>query len=133
MSPTVQPLSDNTETQTPNGNGKNPLVSGVQSALRASIGVFSMGRDEVETIITRLIERGELTETDGRRIVSDLFDRPRQGVRQINDKVSATLDESIVSTLNMLNIPTRSDLQTLSEKINELADKVDELSRKISS
>jgi len=132
MSPTTtQPSSDGKETQT--SNGKNPLVSGVQSALRASIGVFSMGREEVETIINRLVEKGELTEIDGRRILSDLFDRPRQGVRQINEKVSSTLDDSIVSTLNMLNIPTRSDLQTLSEKINKLADKVDELSRKVSS
>ena len=114
-------------------NGRNPLVSGVQSALRASMGVFSMGREEVETVINRMIERGELTEVDGRRILANLFDRPKRGVKQINEKVSSALDESIIATLNMLNVPTRSDSQTLSEKINELAEKVDELSKKVAS
>ena len=121
------------ETPADASNGRNPLISGVQSALRTSMGVFSMGREEVETVINRMIEKGELTEMDGRRILSNLFDGPRRGVRQINEKVSSALDESIVTTLNLLNVPTRSDLQTLSEKINELAEKVDELSKKVSS
>ncbi len=130
MSPDTPERNDVEEAAT---NGKNPVVSGVQSALRASVGVFSMGRDEVETVINRLIEKGELTEIDGKRIIADLFDRPKQGVRQINSKVSNALDESIIAALNLLNIPTRSDLQTLSEKINGLAEKVDELSKKVSS
>jgi poly(hydroxyalkanoate) granule-associated protein len=131
MSPKTQ-LQPEAE-KTAAANGKNPVVSGVQSALRASMGVFSMGREEVETIINRMIEKGELTEIDGKKIVSNLFDRPRKGVRQINEKVGGVLDESIISTLSMLNVPTRSDLRTLSEKINDLAEKVDELSKKVSS
>jgi poly(hydroxyalkanoate) granule-associated protein len=114
-------------------NGRNPVVSGIQSALRASMGVFSMGREEAESVINRLVEKGELTEIDGKRILANLFDRPKQGVRQINDKVSTKVDESIISVLNLMNVPSRSDLQTLSEKINDLAEKVDELSRKVSS
>ena len=114
-------------------NGRSHLVSGVQNALRTSMGVFSMGREEVETVINRMIEKGELTEIDGKRILSNLFDRPKKGVRQINEKVSSALDESIIATLNLFNIPTRSDLQTLSEKINDLAEKVDELSKRVSS
>ena len=114
-------------------NGRNPVVSGVQSALRASMGVFSMGREEAESVVNRLIEKGELTDVDGKRIISNLFDRPKKGVKQINAKVGNVLDESIISALNLMNIPSRSDLQTLSEKINELAEKVDELSKKVSS
>ena len=130
MSPDIQKQINVEDAAT---NGRSSVVSGVQSALRASIGVFSMGRDEVETVVNRLIEKGELSEIDGKRIISDLFDRPKQGVRQLNSKVSSALDESIIATLNLLNIPTRSDLQTLSQKINELAEKVDELSKKVSS
>lgn len=131
MSPEAQQSSEMEEASV--RNGKNPVINGVQSALRASMGVFSMGRDEVETIINRMIEKGELTELDGKKIISNLFDRPRQGVRQINEKVGGVLDDRIIATLNMLNVPTRSDLRTLSEKINDLAEKVDELSKKVSS
>ncbi len=128
--------SDNQQPQvekTASRNGRNPVVNGIQSALRASIGVFAMGREEAESVINRLVEKGELTEREGRRILSNLFDRPRQGVRQVNQKVSNVLDERIIATLNLMNVPTRSDLQTLSEKINDLAEKVDQLSQKVSS
>jgi poly(hydroxyalkanoate) granule-associated protein len=119
--------------ETATGNGRNPVVSGIQSALRASIGAFALGREEAETVINRLIEKGELTEIDGKRIISNLFDRPKQSVRQVNQKVGNVLDERIIAALNMMNVPTRSDLQTLSEKINDLAEKVDRLSKKVSS
>ncbi len=92
-----------------------------------------MGRQEVESVINRMIDRGELTEIDGRKILSNLFDLPRKGVEQVNEKVGGIVDDSIGGALNMLNAPTRSDLQTLSEKINELAEKVDELSRRVAS
>ena len=110
---------------------QNTVVSGVRSALRASMGVFSMGRTEAETIVNKMIDKGDLTAQEGRKILSDLFDLPGKGVRQINEKVSAVLDESMVLTLNMLNVPSRSEVQNLSAKISELADKVDELSRRV--
>ncbi len=142
MSPDETPTIDSTaevvETASPeasnaSSNGKNPVAAGVESALRATIGLFSMGKEEAEAIINRMVERGELAEKDGRRILRNLYERPRKGVKQVNQKVESALDETIVGFLNMLNVPTRSDLQTLTEKINELAEKVEELSNKVSS
>jgi len=114
-------------------NGKNPVAAGVESALRASIGLLSIGKEEAEAIINRMVERGELAEKDGRRILKDLYERPKKGVKQINQRVESALDETLLGVLNMLNVPTRSDLQALTEKINELAEKVDALSKKVSS
>ena len=114
-------------------NGRNPVAAGVESALRASIGLFSMGKEEVEAIINRMVERGELAEKDGRRILRDLYRRPKESMKQVNQRVENAVDETIVGMLNMLNVPTRTDLQTLTEKINELAEKVEALSEKVSS
>ncbi len=125
---------EHNETASPEAaNGKNPVAAGVESALRASIGLFALGKEEAEAIIDRMVERGELAEKDGRRILRDLYERPRQGVKQINQRVESALDDTILGILNMLNVPTRSDLQTLTEKINELAEKVEALSEKVSS
>ncbi len=114
-------------------NGRNPVAAGVESALRATIGLFSMGKEEAEAIINRMIERGELAEKDGRRILSGLYERPKQSAKQVNQKVESVIDDAMLGILNMLNVPTRSDLQSLTEKINELAEKVEALSEKISS
>jgi polyhydroxyalkanoate synthesis regulator phasin len=117
--------------QKPERQSHRAVVSGVQSALRASMGVFSMGRSEAEAIVDKMIEKGDLTAQEGRKILSNLFDLPGRGVRQINEKVGTVLDESMVLTLNLLNVPSRSDLQQLSNKISALAEKVDELSRSV--
>ena len=114
-------------------DSKNPIASGVESALRATMGLFSMSKEEAQTIINRMIERGELAEKDGRRIINDLFGRPKKTVQQVNQKVESVVDDSMTNLLNALNIPTSEDLRILSEKINELTEKVEELSKKVSS
>ncbi len=125
--------SNGTPPAEPSSSSRNPVTAGVESTLRAMMGIFAISREEVEAIVHRMVERGELAEKDGKRILSNLFERPKQGVRRINRHVETTVDETMNLVLAALNIPTRSDLQTLSEKINELADKVDELSKKVSS
>ncbi|RUA16259.1 MAG: hypothetical protein DSY55_04510 [Clostridia bacterium] len=114
-------------------NGKNPVVSGVHNALRASIGLFALGKDEVEAVVNRMVERGELAEKDGRKIVVDLFDRPRKRVRRMNENVESAFDEQMNAILKTLNVPTQADLQELGDKLGDLADKVDQLSKRISS
>ena len=114
-------------------NGKNPVVSGVHSALRASIGLLALGKDEVEAIVDRMVERGELAEKDGRKILGGLFGRPQKHVRQMNAKVESTLDEGMLAILKMLNAPTQADLQELSQKIRELTERVEQLSERVSS
>lgn len=132
LTPEEQPDAPVTETNGTSGS-KNPVASGVESALRATMGLFSMSKEEAQTIINRMIERGELAEKDGRRIMNDLFGRPKKTVKQVNQKVESVVDESVTNLLNAFNIPTSEDLRILSEKINELTEKVEELSKKVSS
>lgn len=114
-------------------NGKNPVVSGVHNALRASIGLFALGKDEVEAVVNRMVERGELAEKDGRKIIVDLFDRPKKRVRQMNENVESAFDEQMNAILKTLNVPTQADLHELGDKLGDLADKVEQLSKRISS
>jgi len=120
-----------TQPQSSERQAHRAVVSGVRSALRASMGVFSMGRTEAEVIVNKMIEKGDLTTLEGRKILSDLFDLPGKGMRQINEKVGVVWDEGAALTLNRLNVPSRSEVQNLSAKISELADKVEELSRRV--
>ena len=120
-----------TQLQSSERQAHRAVVSGVRSALRASMGVFSMGRTEAEVIVNKMIEKGDLTTLEGRKILSDLFDLPGKGMRQINEKVGVVWDEGAALTLNRLNVPSRSEVQNLSAKISELADKVEELSRRV--
>jgi poly(hydroxyalkanoate) granule-associated protein len=104
---------------------RHPLLEPVRRVLMASIGAVALAQDEIEAFVNKLIERGEVAEEDGRKLVRDLMDRRKERVEQAEEE----LDTRIEKILGRMNIPTKSDIQSLSTKITALAKKVDELTK----
>jgi poly(hydroxyalkanoate) granule-associated protein len=104
---------------------RHPLLEPVRKVLMASIGAAALAQDEIEAFVNKLIERGEVAEEDGRKLVRDLMDRRKERVEQAEEE----LDTRIENILGRMNIPTKSDIQSLSTKITALAKKVDELTK----
>ncbi len=91
----------------------------------ASIGVFAMAQDEVENLIVKMVERGEIAEKDAHKLVDELTNRRKEGTKKAEEEFDKRLDQA----LNRLNIPTKDDIEALSQKINALAKRVEELKR----
>ncbi len=107
-------------------NGKEesrPLFDLARRVLLASIGAMALAQDEVEDFVNRLVERGEIAEKDGRKLVKEIIDRRKNETRRA--EVSKRMEEA----LDRLNVPTKSDIEALSEKIAALTKKVDELKK----
>jgi polyhydroxyalkanoate synthesis regulator phasin len=96
------------------------LAELAKKVLLASIGAASIVQEEAEAFVHKLIEKGELAEKDGRVILKDLREK-----RKI--KSEEELDKHITSIIKRLEIPTKSDIEVLSEKISEIAKKIEEL------
>lgn len=118
------------------------MVAMVRKVLQASVGAFALTVDEVEEFVARLVERGEIAEQDGRKLITDVLARRRSEAETATEKVGekvqeqtsrqwsraeAMLDHQIDSILARLNVPSKSDIEALSSKIGELAEKVDAL------
>lgn len=114
------------------------MVSAVRRVLLASVGAVALTKDEVEDFVSHLIERGEIAEQDGRRLVKETLRRQRSEVGEVAEKVQVSadkqvtraetvLDQRIEAILGRLNVPTKGDIDLLSDKISLLADKVDAL------
>jgi poly(hydroxyalkanoate) granule-associated protein len=121
------------------------MVAAVRRILMAGVGVVVLTKDEVEDFVGKLIERGQIAEQDGRRLVSEVLHRRRDQAEEVAGKVEdvaekvqvetekqvsraeSMLDHRIESILGRLNVPTKSDIDLLSEKISLLAEKVDAL------
>ncbi len=121
------------------------MVAAVRRVLMAGVGMVALTKDEIEDFVGKLIERGEIAEQDGRRLVSEVLHRRREKAGEMADKVEGVaekmqgetekqvaraelmLDQRIESILGRLNVPTKSDIDLLSEKISLLAEKVDAL------
>ena len=109
-------------------NGKeehNPLYEALRKVLLASIGAFALGKEEIEDFVDKLVERGEIAEKDGRKLVHEVMERRKKDAEKAEDEITKRVE----SVLERMNVPTVDDIDGLSEKIVALSKKVDELKK----
>lgn len=114
-------------------NGKNPVVKIVRNVLLAAIGTVALGKEEIEAIVNRLVERGEIAEKDGREMITDLFERRPKDLPKPEIKVEGVMDGRIEGILARMNVPSRGDVEELGKKIADLSRKVDDLTKKLAA
>lgn len=103
----------------------SPLFDAARKVLLAGIGAVALAQDEIEEFVNRLVERGEIAEKDGRKLVREVMDRRKQEAEKAEDEVSKRVEE----VLDRMNVPTKADIEALGEKISVLAKKVDDLKK----
>lgn len=109
-------------------NGKeeqNALLEAARKVLMASIGAFALGKDEIEDFVDRLIERGEIAEKDGRKLVREVMDKRKKQAEKAEDEVSKRVENA----LDRMSVPSKADIETLSDKITQLSKKIDDLKK----
>jgi poly(hydroxyalkanoate) granule-associated protein len=99
-----------------------PLAELIRKVMLAGIGAAALAQEEAEAFIHKLIEKGELAEKDGRVLMKDLREKRRQ-------KAEEEIDKRITALIKRMNIPTKSDFEALSQKINQISQKVDDLNK----
>lgn len=104
----------------------NSLLAGVRRVLMAGVGAVALAQDEIEEFVKKLVERGEIAEKDGRKLVDDILEKRKSRAQKAED----ALENRIEGLLERMNVPTKSDIDNLSKKITLLAEKVDELKNK---
>lgn len=109
-------------------NGKeerNALLEAARKVLLAGIGAVALAQDEIEDFVNRLVERGEIAEKDGRKLVREVMDRRKKDAEKAEDEFSKRVEE----ILDRMNVPTKGDIETLGEKIANLTKKVEDLKK----
>lgn len=106
-----------------------PISEVLRRLLLAGIGAVALTRDEVESFINRLVERGELAQKDGEKIMNEVMERFRQRPQTQPVNFGEQIENSLEQFLNRLNIPSKRDIDELSAKIAQLAARVEELRR----
>jgi len=103
------------------GEEKSALLDSLRRVLLAGVGAMALAREEMEDLVNKLVERGEIAEKEGKELIEDVLKR--------KEEVEETLDRSIKGILNRMGVPSKSDIDALSEKVAELSKKVDELKK----
>lgn len=110
-------------------NGHNPMLEMARKVLLASIGAMALTQEEIEKFVNKLIERGEIAEKDGRKLIKDVMERRKRKTEEVRSDTEEQLDKRMEEILNRMNIPTKSDIDALSAKITALSKKVDQLNK----
>lgn len=110
---------------------ENVVVKTAHKGLQAGLGVVALGAEEVEAMIKRLVEKGEVAEKDGRKMLENWMSRGREPMAKYEEKVEGMLDHRIESVLQVMNIPSKNDIADLTHKITTLAKKVADLDKKL--
>jgi poly(hydroxyalkanoate) granule-associated protein len=109
----------------------NALFDAVRRVLMASIGAFVLAQEEVEEFVNKLIERGEIAEKDGRKLINEIVEKRRKKAQETGQTAQEEMDKRVEGLLDRLNIPTKSDIDALNAKVTELTEKVESLKKNV--
>ena len=102
-----------------------PLFTAARKVLLAGIGAVALAQDEIDDFINRLVERGEIAEKDGRKLIKEIKERRMKGATKAEEMIAKRVE----AILDRMNVPAKADIDALSEKIAALTKKVEELKK----
>jgi polyhydroxyalkanoate synthesis regulator phasin len=83
-------------------------------------------QDKVKEFIDELVKKGELSESQGAKLVKEWTDKAEKNKTDISQFFS----DSMAKALEKMNIPTKEDVKTLSKEIKSLSTRLKKLEEK---
>lgn len=106
----------------------------------AGLGALSAVEEEGSKLFRNLVDRGEEFESKRKEQISELWDEVSERYDEVGnrvgekfEKVEETIEKSIRSVITEMGIPTRKEVEELSNKVDALIKKVDQMSEKHAS
>jgi poly(hydroxyalkanoate) granule-associated protein len=103
----------------------NAPLEFARKLLLAAIGATALAQEEIEGFVRRLIDKGEIAEKDGKKLLHEVMDKRRKHTSKVEDELTKRFE----NVVNRLSIPSKADFDALNEKIIALAKKIDELKK----
>jgi polyhydroxyalkanoate synthesis regulator phasin len=123
MPPKTKPKTEpNTNAETEH----SPMYQASRKVLLAAMGAAALAQEELEDFVNRLVERGEIAEKEGSGLLQEMRDRRKKRMQKIETEAGKRLSQ----LLERMDLPTKKDVDTLSDKIAALSRKVDELNKR---
>ena len=96
--------------------------------LLAGLGAIDFSLEKARQAVDKLVEHGEITADQGGKFLDELIERGRKDSADISKRI----DENVRKALEKVSFASRTSLQALEARVDQLERKVDELSRRLS-
>jgi polyhydroxyalkanoate synthesis regulator phasin len=98
------------------------LFDTLRKAMLASLGV----QDKVKELVDELVQKGELNESQGAKLVKEWSEKARKSSEDMN----LTFSDLLKSALEKMNIPTKEDIEKVNKSLKSLTARVKKLEEK---
>ena len=92
------------------------MKSLLEKSLVLGLGTFSLTREKAEKFLRDLEERGEVTATEGKRILNELMEKGEQEKKALQETIQQTVGE-IMKNLGYIR---KDEYTALEERVKEL-------------
>ena len=113
---------------------QDELKESVHRIWLAGLGALAAAEEEGSKLFSRLVDRGRDVESRGKVEV----DKVKENVDKFKAKAESTFeswgekfDERLTSTLHRLGVPTRDEIRNLTQRVEELNAKVEQLKPRV--
>ena len=92
------------------------MLDAIHKMFLAGVGFAAMTKDKIDEHVKELVERGKLTEKEGREIAEDMLKKSEQARKDLQERVEKLVQEA----LQKLHVASREDIEKLASRIEKL-------------
>ncbi len=88
----------------------------VKKAMMTGIGMALLAKDEMEDLAREVVEKGKMTEQDGKKFINELQKR----YEDVQGKLEERVETTVRDILKKMDVVTGEDLKAIKKEIREL-------------
>ena len=92
------------------------MLDSIHKMFLAGVGFAAMTKDKIDEHIKELVEKGKLTEKEGREMADDMLKKSKQAKEDLEKQV----EKLVQQTLETLQIPSKKEVEELAARIEKL-------------
>lgn len=134
----MEPNNPTGTTATAEKNVQEELKESVHRIWLAGLGALAVAEEEGNKLFSRLVERGKDVESKGKvevdkmKAEAERFKTKAESTFDTwGDKLGEKFDEKLTATLHRLGVPTRDEIRNLTQRVEELNAKVEQLKPRV--
>jgi len=91
----------------------------LRKLILSGIGIFALTQEKIEELVDELAKRGEIAWGEKEDLLGELIEKGREQKAEVEKRIGNKVEE----ILSRINIATKSDIERLEKKIDELGKK----------
>ncbi|HIQ38154.1 MAG TPA: hypothetical protein EYH36_09235 [Desulfocapsa sulfexigens] len=92
------------------------MIDLLKKTLLTGVGVVALTKEKIEEVAKEFVEKGKITEQEGRSLVEDLVTRSEESRLEFQKQV----EEKVESVMKKMNLAKQSEVDALKRELKEM-------------